>query len=422
MAKKKTPIFTCLFYNLALVGLAGLIIYSAVYLIQVFLVWGFPHHNTTTLADFNGDGRMDVVVAHAQFESESTIFAHTTLWTNQANGRFSPKRIAYHSSAAAGDLDGDGYADLLLIDPTGLWIFENQGTLQEGETGPFRSRFLINPPGDHGTAGTVYLADLDGDGDLDGFVAGCCSMAFEEGSTLKFYIPSHAWVWRNSLNESPQPKFNTSSLKDLGDLRIRTAALGDLDGDGDLDVFAAVLAPRLGGESGHPDLVLLNDGQGNFIDSGQWLGDRSSTAAALGDLDGDGDLDALVGTSLDSLVWINQGGAQGGPAGHFQLSEGALASGETTHVFLHDLDGDGDLDALIAGTRQARIWWNDGQGYFSRDNRQIFRFSSRHGLAVGDFNGDGHPDIFAGAYNYAYSLWLNHGDGIFRRAFIYWMR
>jgi hypothetical protein len=41
---------------------------------------------------------------------------------------------------------------------------------------------------------------------------------------------------------------------------------------------------------------------------------------------------------------------------------------------------------------------------------------------VGDFNGDGHPDIFAGAYNEAYSLWLNHGDGIFRRAFIYWMR
>jgi hypothetical protein len=75
----------------------------------------------------------------------------------------------------------------------------------------------------------------------------------------------------------------------------------------------------------------------------------------------------------------------------------------------------GDLDALIAGTRQARIWWNDGQGYFSRDRRQIFRFSPRYGLAVGDFNGDGRPDIFVGAYNDAYSLWLNRGDGTFRR-------
>ena len=421
MAKKKNPIFVYLFFSLSLIGLAGLI-YLAAFLGEVFLGWGSAFHNTTTLADFNGDGRLDVVVAHARYESESAIFAHTTLWTNQTNGRFSPQRIAYHSSAAAGDLDGDGGSDLLLIDQTLLRIFENLGALQESETGPFRSRFSINPPGDHGTAGTVYLGDLDGDGDLDGFVAGCCSMAFEEGSTLKLYIPSHAWGWRNSLNESPQPKFNTFSLKDLGDLRMRAAALGDLDGDGDLDVFAAVLAPRLGGESGHPDLVLLNDGQGNFTDSGQRLGNRSSTAVALGDLDGDGDLDALVGTSLDSLIWINQGGTQGGPAGQFELSEGVLASGETTHVFLADFDGDGDLDALIAGTRQARIWWNDGHGNFSRDPRQIFRFSPRHGLAVGDFNGDGHPDIFAGAYNYAYSLWLNHGDGIFRRAFIYWMR
>jgi hypothetical protein len=421
MAKKKKPIFVYLFFSLSLIGLAGLIC-LAVFLGEVFLGWGSAFHNTTTLADFNGDGRLDVVVAHARYESESAIFAHTTLWTNQANGRFSPQRIAYHSSAAAGDLDGDGHADLLLIDQTRLRIFENQGARQEGETGPFRSRFSINPPGDHGTAGTVYMTDLDGDGDLDGFVAGCCSMALEDGNIIKIYIPSHAWVWRNSLNESPQPKFNTFSLKDLGDLRMRSAALGDLDGDGNLDVFAAVLAPRLGGESGHPDLVLLNDGQANFTDSGQRLGNRSSTAVALGDLDGDGDLDALVGSSLDTLIWINQGGAQGGTSGQFELSEGALASGETTHVLLNDLDGDGDLDALVAGTRQARIWWNDGQGYFSRDNRQIFRFSTRHGLAVGDFNGDGHPDIFAGAYNYAYSLWLNHGDGIFRRAFIYWMR
>jgi hypothetical protein len=94
MAKKKNPIFAYLFFSLSLLGLAGLI-YLAVFLGEVFLGWGSAFHNTTTVADFNGDGRLDVVVAHARYESESAIFAHTTLWTNQANGRFSPQRIAY---------------------------------------------------------------------------------------------------------------------------------------------------------------------------------------------------------------------------------------------------------------------------------------------------------------------------------------
>ena len=64
-------------------------------------------------------------------------------------------------------------------------------------------------------------------------------------------------------------------------------ALGDVDGDGDLDAFVA--------NSNQANRVWLNDGSGTFTDSGQSLGDSSSWAVALGDLDGDGDLDAFVG-------------------------------------------------------------------------------------------------------------------------------
>jgi len=77
----------------------------------------------------------------------------------------------------------------------------------------------------------------------------------------------------------------------------------------------------------------------------------------------------------------------GGQAGVFASSGQGRAGSQTSASLLVDLDGDNDLDALIAGTRQAAIWWNDGQGSFSRSNRQ-FRYSDRYALAMGDFNRD----------------------------------
>ena len=194
---------------------------------------------------------------------------------------------------------------------------------------------------------------------------------------------------------------------------MRGAALGDLDGDGDLDVYAAVGTLNRGGSRGLADRMLLNDGTGNFTGSGHRLGDTGSSSVALGDLDSDGDPDALVGTFDGAVVWINQGRAQGGQAGKFVPSGQKITGNQSRFVFLADLDGDGDQDALIGGKKQATIWWNDGWGIFTLSD-QRFRYSERHGLAVADFDGDGDPDIFAGAYTDDYRVWLNQGDGTFR--------
>jgi hypothetical protein len=63
-------------------------------------------------------------------------------------------------------------------------------------------------------------------------------------------------------------------------------ALGDVDGDGDLDALVANYEQA--------NRVWLNNGSGTFSDSGQSLGSSKSVGAALGDVDGDGDLDAFV--------------------------------------------------------------------------------------------------------------------------------
>lgn len=196
-------------------------------------------------------------------------------------------------------------------------------------------------------------------------------------------------------------------------LAVCAVALDDLDGDGDLDLFTAVIAPSQGRNTDPADRVIINDGLGNFTDSGQRLGQTESTAVALGDLDHDGDVDALVGHDRGAMVWVNQGGAQGGQEGIFGLSGRAIAGDQIRAVILSDLDGDGDLDALIAGLKQAVVWRNDGQAAFTRSS-QRFRYSQRHGLAIGDFNSDGWPDIFAAEYSSDYRVWINRGNGIFR--------
>jgi hypothetical protein len=309
-------------------------------------------------------------------------------------------------------MDGDGDVDLVIFTGRSLRFVPNPGQAQGGwsdEVGIVQS---LSAPERGDQYGSILLGDLNNDGQLDGVVAGCCGRLF----TLQPYddSPNYSWVWINNWGSRGWLSSRSSLLPALDGLAMDSAALGDLDGDGDLDLFAAVIAPPEGRNRDPADRVLLNDGSGGFTDSGQRLGDADSTAVALGDLDGDGDLDALVGTEEAALVWINQGGAQGGQGGAFARSGQEIAGGQTEAAFLADLDGDGDLDALLAGRQRAAIWWNDGQAAFARSG-QRFRYSERHGLAVGDFNGDGRPDIFAAEYARNYRLWINQGDGTFRR-------
>ena len=372
-------------------------------------------HNTTDLADLDGDGDLDVILHNVRNESEFTAFAVTTLWINQGDGRFVASRLEEESgwASAAGDVDRDGDVDLVVFPGWYLRLILNQGGTQGGQAGEFRKSWVIHGPERNGQFGSVILGDLNNDGQVDGVVVGCCGRVFTlepEDDT-----PNLSSVWTNEWNSRGGLAPHSSILSALDGLAIRAAALGDLDGDGDLDLFAAVLAPRQGRNTDPADRVLVNDGSGNFTDSGQRLGETDSTAVALGNLDGDRDVDALVGAERGAMVWINQGGAQGGQEGAFALSEQEISDGQTGAVFLSDLDGDGDLDALIAGHRQAAMWWNDGQAAFTRSS-QRFRYTNRHGLAIEDFNGDGRPDIFAAEYSRDYRVWFNQGDGTFRTA------
>jgi hypothetical protein len=200
----------------------------------------------------------------------------------------------------------------------------------------------------------------------------------------------------------------------LGSSRSFDVALGDLDGDGDLDAFVAN-----DGQAGGGNAIWLNNGgnqggePGTFAISEQSLG--TGTSVELGDVDGDGDLDALVANFFDvGTVWLNQGGAQSGTPGAFVDSEQRLGEAKCWDVELGDLDGDKDLDAFFANEQVDRVWLNDGSGTFT-DSGQILREVRTCNVELGDLDSDGDLDAFVGGFHEPAGVWFNDGLGTFEK-------
>jgi hypothetical protein len=181
-------------------------------------------------------------------------------------------------------------------------------------------------------------------------------------------------------------------------------ALGDLDGDGDLD---AVLAnPR-----NNAAQVWLNDGRGAFVDTGQQL-TQYGHGVGLADFDQDGDLDAFIvchQSTLPSRVYLNDG------AGMFTDSGQVFDDGRLSGVELHliDLNGDGHLDAHVSYYSETgvpdRVYLNDGQAVFTDSGLALEEDS----IAWGDLDGDGDVDYFGKFWGEGYVVRLNDGRGGF---------
>jgi hypothetical protein len=195
----------------------------------------------------------------------------------------------------------------------------------------------------------------------------------------------------------------TDSGQKLDSSHAYCVDLGDLDGDGDLDAFVA-------NYDGEPDTVWFNDGTGKFTNSGQTLSNTWSVGVDLGDVDGDGDLDAYVATVYfgpGNKLWLNDGN------GMFSDSGQNLGNVYSLAVDLIDLDGDGDLDAFVSNAGPNEVWLNDGDGIFIKSNQALGNLYS-HNTALGDLDGDGDLDAFSANYiGEPDEVWLNNGDGIF---------
>jgi hypothetical protein len=306
--------------------------------------------------------------------------------------------LADFNDIATGDIDGDSDIDIVAVyynAPNKIWF--NDGT------GKYTSTEGLGTKGN-----AVALADLDGDGDLDAFIV--------DGDYQNLGKPATVW-----MNDGKG--IFTNSGQKLGSKYSLDVALADLDGDGDIDAFVCNHAYKNNLTNGEHQ-VWLNDGKGIFTSNGQDLGNSYHTSVHIGDIDGDGDIDALAtsnfnesGVLNENEIWINDGTA------HF--TKKVLSNSYSNDLALADIDKDGDLDIVIVYLNYlgnsnvgAKIYLNDGIGNFSLSN-QSFDAVHYNGVELGDLNNDGNLDIiFANGKQFADSpnkTWIGNGKGNFTK-------
>lgn len=327
----------------------------------------------TALVDLDADGDLDYVAGQA-----SRTGGDVWWWEYQAPDRWVRHDIGKGNTDVGGalhDVDGDGDLDML----AGSVLFLNTGT-------PRAPRFEAHD------VETIYshdteFADIDGDGRVD-------ALANEDEAGLFWYeIPADpTQPWTEHLIASAEDHEIHGG--------ISPRAVGDLDGDGDMDVVTA--------EGWYEN----TDGAGR-----SWtphmnieLGEKDRYGIAVrtwvADMDGDGDLDVVQSQADHSdgrVAWFENDG-RGAFTRHIIKPKGGQLDFHSLAVADFDLDGDLDVFScagpLSANDRYPNFIWENTAGPDSRPTPErwvehVVAERACHEAVAGDVDGDGDIDIAA---------------------------
>lgn len=309
-------------------------------------------------ADFDNDGRLDLVfVTLARSLRSEAWDGRLANWSAQqvvvlrnlggltfaaTSGVAMPPDAATIDGAVA-DLDRDGFLDLLLVSvaldgpPVTRWYRGSAGGLVPAAGGVAAACASFANHLSRGETCMVVAADPDQDGDLD--LLAQSVQFFPDRRRPLLWLENRRGGWQ-PLAEFPLPPLS----------RQMVPQFIDIDNDGDLDAFAGVADV-----SGGRNQLYVNRGDGSWEDRGRELGLHGGYAytrtAAWGDWDNDGWLDLLAVRSANesayttSLLMVNQ-------AGRYFVNASACVEGDlggsSASAVACDVDGDGDLDLLHA--------------------------------------------------------------------------
>ena len=349
------------------------------------------------IGDVNGDGKPDLAVANFLSNDVTILLGNGSGGFSQAAG--SPVAVgAAPASVVVGDVNGDGKLDVAVANYGSTTVTVLLGNGSGG---------FIQAVGSPFAAGTrpasVVVGDLNGDGMLD--LAAANAGSNNVTVLLGKGCPT-AGCFALSLT---QPSGSPVAVGNLPD----SVAVGDVNGDGKLDIAAAI------GNASNV-AVLLGNGAGGFS---QAAGSPVAVGLApasvvVGDVNGDGKLDLAVANYLSNNVTILLGNGSGG----FSQAAGSpvgVGTGPVSVAF-GDVDGDGKLDLAVAkyDDNNVTILLGNGSGGFSQAaGSPVAVGMNPHSAEFGDLYGDGKLDLAAanGGSN-SVTILLGNGSGGFSQA------
>jgi hypothetical protein len=329
------------------------------------------------MADIDGDGQLDIVVADGSGSFSSRLY-----WYRYPN--WERYEIATAGAAAddiqIADINGDGAPDIVVNGNVG-WFENPRG--RGGDPRGAWTRRTIDSAGAH----DLVLADINGDGKID------------IATRKSFAQPTAIYLQGATPNDWTKVILGNAS-EGLG------LAIADIDGDGRKDVIGNgywLKQPA--------DPV---NGTWSRYDFGGW---PAGASVEVADMNGDGRLDVIIAASEvgeGELAWFEA------PADPRNGNWTKRVIGLVTDVhrfFVRDVNGDGRPDIVFAEMHQSPqkrigVYYNNGNGLWTL---QVIASTGAHNIAVGDVDGDGDIDIMGANWNTAspdggtVNLWRNVG-------------
>ncbi len=383
--------------------------------------------------DLNGDGYVDLAVGAPGFDAPAAAAGRVTLHFGSATGlqpvagstlSTNEAGASFGAAVAIADVNGDGYADLVVGAPKASngQSLEGRVYVYFGGAGAFDTvadAILERDQAGADFGSCVAAADVDGDGVADIAVG---ARFYDNGRTDEGAL----FVFQGGTSVHAVPLGLTSSGQSAGYLGGNCAAIGDVNGDGYVDLGAGAIGFDTNGASNGGRAVILLGGRpfdlgvDRILDGDESDGRFGTAIAGVGDTNGDGIDDFVVtareydNPTLDEgRAYLFRGGSSLPTTAHAVLdSNQASAFFGTAARGAGDVNHDGFADLWIGADQYdpagspanagAALLFLGGAGNFDTTADRVLAPAVANGLfgsalAAGDFDGDGDPDLTVGA-------------------------